>query len=151
MSGCLKKASYFPSLPPSPPLLRLISFVACHGGWQQVQKVWALPAQGHWDCLNIISFSVLILSYNLLFCCSKIKLLSKRVDWTLRADPGRGQASSRLSPLSGRVSAWDRGRDAEQSSQWRAGAALCCSVVPCVNHSSFSWQATHWVVEHRLA
>lgn len=92
MSGSLKKASYFPSLPLFKGLFLLSRVMGTGSRFRKSE----LPAQGHRDCLTIISFSVLILSYNLLVCFSKIKLSRKRVNWALRAGPGWGQASSRL-------------------------------------------------------
>lgn len=91
MSGSLKKASYFPSLPLFKGLFLLSRVMGTGSRFRKSE----LPAQGHQDCLTIISFSVFILSYNLLGCFSKIKLSRKRVNWALRAGPGWGQASSR--------------------------------------------------------
>lgn len=130
MSGSLKKASYFPSLPLFKGLFLLSRVMGTGSRFRKSE----LPAQGHRDCLTIISFSVLILSYNLLVCFSKIKLSRKRVNWALCAGPGWGQASNRLGCWLGCVcvcvclceTAWDAEQRGQHGARAARGHALGC-------------------------
>lgn len=142
MSGSLMKASYFPSLPLFKSLFLLSRVMGTGSRFRKSE----LPAQGHWDCLTIISFSVLILSYNLLVCFSKIKLSSKRVNWALYAGPGQGQASSRLGCSPGCVSVWNC---LGQGATWAAQSQGCRWLVTARGHALGCRAQTCWGSETR--